>query len=79
MSTPEIARNSLSKYIYEYNEERPHQALWNFTSGFVHRHGNKSLVYALYKEKMKFAKEQRIAFNRSQMRQLSKRLKLTPF
>jgi putative transposase len=66
--TDEIARYSLSKYIHEYNEERPHQAIWNFTPGFVHRHGNKSLIYAHYKEKVKFAKEQRIAFNRSRMR-----------
>ena len=67
--TDDIARSSLSKYIHEYNEERPHQAIWNFTPGFVHRHGNKSLIYAHYKEKVKFAKEQRIAFNRSRTRQ----------
>ena len=68
--TDKIARYSLSKYIHEYNEKRPHQALWNFTPGFVHSLGNKSLVYAHYKEKVKIAKEQRIAFNRSKMRQL---------
>jgi transposase len=67
--TDQIARYSLAKYIHEYNEKRPHQTLWNFTPGFVHRLGNKSLIYAHYKEKVKFAKEQRIAFNRSKMRQ----------
>ena len=67
--TDQIARYSLAKYIHEYNEKRPHQALWNFTPGFVHRIGNRSLIYAHYKEKVKFAKEQRISFNRSKMRQ----------
>ncbi len=44
--TAEIARSSLAQYIYHYNEERPHQALWN---GYVHRLGNKSKPLAHYK------------------------------
>ena len=68
--TEEIARYSLGAYIREYNEHRPHQALWNFTPGYVHRMGNKSVLYAQYKKQVQIAKEQRIAFNRSQMSQL---------
>jgi len=33
--TEETARDALEKYIYEYNERRPHQALLNFTPGYV--------------------------------------------
>jgi len=69
--TEQIARYSLGKYIYEYNERRPHQVLMNFTPGYVHRRGNKSALYAQYKKQVQIVKEQRIAFNRSQMSQLS--------
>jgi len=68
--TEQIARHSLGKYIYQYNERRPHQALWNFTPGYVHRLGNKSVLYAQYKKQVQIAKEQRIVINRSQMSQL---------
>lgn len=68
--TEEIARYSIASYIYEYNEHRPHQALWNFTPGYVHRLGNKTVLSAQYKKQVQIAKEQRIAFNRSQMSQL---------
>jgi transposase InsO family protein len=61
------ARHSMGVYINEYNERRPHQALWNFTPGYVHRLGNKSVLYAQYKEQVQIVKEQRIAFNRSQL------------
>lgn len=67
--TEQIARYSLGAYIYEYNEHRPHQALWNFTPGSVHRLGNKTVLYARYKKQVQIVKEQRIAFNRSQMAQ----------
>lgn len=70
-STEEIARNSLAKYIDQYNEQRPHQALFNFTPGHVHRIGNKSVLYAQYKKQVQIVKEQRIAFNRSKISQLS--------
>ena len=68
--TEEIARHSLGKYIEEYNERRPHQALLNFTPGYVHRMGNKSVLYAQYKKQVQIVKEQRIVINRSQMSQL---------
>ena len=65
--TEKIARHSLEKYIYQYNERRPHQALLNFTPGYVHRLGNKSVLYAQYKKQEQIVKEQRIVINRSQM------------
>ena len=68
--TEQIARYSLGKYIEEYNERRPHQALMNFTPGYVHRMGNKSALYTHYKKQVQIVKEQRIAINRSQMSQL---------
>jgi putative transposase len=68
--TEQIARYSLGKYIEEYNERRPHQALLNFTPGYVHRMGNKSVLYAQYKKQVQIVKEQRIAINRSQRSQL---------
>ncbi|HPD61425.1 MAG TPA: integrase core domain-containing protein, partial [Thermodesulfobacteriota bacterium] len=68
--TEQIARDSLEKYIYQYNEQRPHQALLNFTPGYVHRVGNKSVLSAQYKKRVKIVKEQRIVINRSQMNQL---------
>jgi hypothetical protein len=68
--TEQIARHSLEKYIFQYNERRPHQTLLNFTPGYVHRLGNKSVLYAQCKKQVQIVKEQRIAFNRSQMSQL---------
>jgi putative transposase len=68
--TEQIARHSLGKYIEEYNERRPHQALLNFIPGYVHQMGNKSVLYAQYKKQVQIVKEQRIAFNRSQRSQL---------
>lgn len=40
------AREAIEKYIRYYNEERPHQALWNFTPNDVHQVNNKSLILA---------------------------------
>lgn len=60
----EIARNSLAKYIQRYNENRPHQALLNYTPGFVHRLGNKTKLLTLYQQSVRFVKEQRIFLNR---------------
>ena len=69
--TEQIARHSLGAYIHEYNEHRPHQALWNYTPGYVHRLGNKTELYSQYKKQVQIVKEQRIASNRSQMGQLT--------
>ena len=60
----EIARDLLSKYIQEYNEHRPHQALWNFTPGYAHRLGNKSRLLSEYNQMVRIAKERRININR---------------
>lgn len=60
----EIARNSLANYIRHYNEKRPHQALWNYSPGFVHRLGNKTELVNLYKHSVRIVKEQRIILNR---------------
>jgi putative transposase len=63
--TAEIARLSLGRYIHQYNEERPHQALWNYSPGHVHRLGNKSKLLAHYKTMVQVVKEQRLQINRS--------------
>jgi len=63
----DIARNSLAGYIGEYNEKRPHQALWNFTPGHVHRLGDKSQLRNHYKEQVQLVKKRRITFNRCQI------------
>ena len=61
----EIAREMIGKYIEEYNKLRPHQALLNFTPAYVHKTGNKSLVYKEYKRGFKKAKQKRINFHLS--------------
>jgi putative transposase len=58
--TAEIARLSLGRYIHRYNEQRPHQALWNYYPGYVHRLGNKSKLLAHYKMMVQIVKEQRL-------------------
>lgn len=64
-STVEIARLSLGRYIHYYNEQRPHQALWNYPPGYVHRLGNKSKLLEHYKTRVQVVKEQRLQINRS--------------
>ena len=61
--TIEIARLSLGRYIRYYNEQRPHQALWNYPPGYVHRLGNKSKLLAHYKTMVHIVKEQRLQIN----------------
>ena len=63
--TVEIARFSLGRYIRYYNEQRPHQALWNYPPGYVHRLGNKSKLLEHYKSSVQAVKEQRLQINRS--------------
>lgn len=38
------AREEIGRYIEFYNNERPHQALWNFTPAYMHKINNKSNV-----------------------------------
>lgn len=59
-----IARRSIGKYVREYNELRPHQALWNFTPAFVHRVGNKTKLLEYKRRMVQIVKEQRIRTNR---------------
>ena len=63
--TAEIARLSLGGYIRYYNKDRPHQALWNYTPGQVHRLGDKTKLLAHYKTMVQLVKEQRFQINRS--------------
>jgi transposase-like protein len=64
----EIARYSLSSYIEEYNEKRPHQSLFNFTPGHVHRIGNKTILKELYRQKVQIVKEQRLKYHREALK-----------
>ena len=63
--SPEIARCSLGRYIHFYNEQRPHQALWNYTPGHVHRLGNKTELLVDHKKMIQIVKEQRFQFNQT--------------
>jgi transposase InsO family protein len=63
--TVEIAPWSLGQYIHSDNEERPHQALWNYPPAYVHRLGNKTQLLAHYKSMVQVVKEQRLRINRS--------------
>jgi hypothetical protein len=60
----EIARLSLGRYTRYYNEDRPHQSLWNYPPGYVHRLGNKTKLPANYKTTIRLVKEQRLQINR---------------
>lgn len=78
--TVEIGRSSLAYYIDFYNEKRPHQALCNYTPGYVHRLGNKTELLNHYKKMVRIAKEQRIHMNRIEIPNKNYRaVKLTPF
>lgn len=63
----DIARLSMVRYIEEYNEIRPHQALWNYPPGFVHRLGNKTLLLEHRRRMIQIAKERRLDVNRALM------------
>jgi pyruvate/2-oxoacid:ferredoxin oxidoreductase beta subunit len=56
----DIARQSIARYIEEYNQRRPHQALWNYTPGYVHRLGNKTKLLQYHRKMVQIAKKQRI-------------------
>jgi len=63
----EVAQQSLARYIEEYNERRPHQALWNYTPGYVHRIGNRTKLMEQHRKMIQIVKEQRINLNRTLM------------
>jgi putative transposase len=63
--SPEIARSSLGRYIDFYNERRPHQALWNYTPGYIHRLGNKTELLTDHKKMIQIVKERRFQFNQT--------------
>ena len=46
----QTANEEIAAYIRYYNEQRPHQALWNFTPAYVHELNNKSEVLAQLEE-----------------------------
>ena len=76
----EIARISIARYIEFYNERRPHQALWNYTPGYVHRLGNRTQLLSHYRKMVQIVKEQRRKINLSSIRnQNESGPKLTPF
>jgi transposase InsO family protein len=65
----DAARYSLSDYIEQYNERRPHQALWNFTPGYVHCLGNKSKLLSQHRQMVESVKEQRRSINSGSSRE----------
>lgn len=38
------AREEIGSYIHRYNNERPHQSLWNFTPSHIHEINNNTLI-----------------------------------
>ncbi len=54
------AREAIGRYIDYYNDTRPHQALFGYTPGHVHRVGNKSLLLVQYRLEVLKAKESRL-------------------
>lgn len=77
--TIDVARISLSRYIEYYHEIRPHQALWNYTPGYVHRLGNKSLLLEQYRQAVNDAREKRKMVNALKILDQEGAPKLTPF
>lgn len=55
----ETARTSIARYIDYYNEVRPHQALFGYPPGHVHRIGNKSDLKKDHDMRVALAKERR--------------------
>lgn len=47
------ANEEIARYMNYYNDNRPHQSLWNFTPSYVHQINNKSQILAEL-EDMKF-------------------------
>lgn len=56
------AREEISRYITHYNNDRPHQALTNFTPSYVHRVNNKTTLLHELKIMKKAAREKRKSY-----------------
>jgi putative transposase len=56
------AREEISRYITYYNNDRPHQALMNFTPAYVHRVNNKTALLHELKIMKKAARERRKSY-----------------
>lgn len=56
------AREEISRYITYYNNNRPHQALTNFTPDYVHRINNKTALLLELKIMKKAARERRKSY-----------------
>ena len=55
----ECARVSIGYWINQYNEVRPHQALFGYPPGTAHRRGNKTILLREYQQKVEKAKKER--------------------
>lgn len=62
-SSLENARSSIADYIEYYNETRPHQALFGYPPGYLHRMGNKTELMNIYRNNVTMTKEQRREIN----------------
>jgi len=62
------AREEIGRYMRFYNNERPHQALWNFTPTHIYEVNNKSLIIRELQELKQKTKERRKEYWMSQPR-----------
>lgn len=62
------AKEEVGRYMQFYNNERPHQALWNFTPAHVYEINNKSLIVEELQELKQRTKERRKEYWLSQPR-----------
>ncbi len=56
------AREEIGRYIDQYNHRRPHQALLNFTPGYVHQINNKTVLHQERQTLKQAARERRRAY-----------------
>ena len=65
------AREEIGRYIEQYNHRRPHQALMNFTPGYVHQINNKTVLWQERQALKRAARNRRQAYWRQATRPLS--------
>lgn len=56
------AREEITRYIDFYNNNRPHQALWNFTPAYIHEVNNNTLILSELKELKHKSRQARKAY-----------------